>query len=199
MAICEEFVKYKIYDLGLVSFSPDYSIDCGTYRGYFTFLMGEKFPTCKKICIEPHPENYRVLLHTISTNKLQNITTYNKALSTTPGKIALELWGSNMATNQLEKDSLYNVDVETLNLFSILNTIAHSSKLVIKVDIEGSELDFFPACIANLPNICAVYLETHDGWKSLGTIKEEFTKYGFSFSILRDRGQYIDSFAFRIY
>ncbi|MEJ7627565.1 MAG: FkbM family methyltransferase [Ferruginibacter sp.] len=197
MAICEEFIKYKIYNLGLIGFLPDHSIDCGAYQGYFSFLIAEKYPECKKICIEPHPENYKSLLSGIINNNIQKVTTFNKALSTIKGKISLELWGSNMAKLYSIKSSTNEVSVETIDLYEFLNVIKANESLVIKVDIEGGELDFFPACIDKLPAKCAVYLETHDAWRSLKGIEQKFVESGFSFSILRDRGLYIDSYAVR--
>lgn len=197
MAICEEFVKYKIYDLSLVDFIPEISMDCGSYRGYFTFLVNDRFTNCKKICIEPHPGNYKMLLKTIADNGIQNIETINKALSKSPDTVVLELWGSNMALNDSKQGPQNLVNVETATLFNLLAALDPQVTLLLKVDIEGSELDFFPECIGMLPACCAVYLETHDGWNSLHSIKCQFEECGFRFSVLRDRGLYIDSFAIR--
>ncbi len=198
MAICEEFIKYRIYNLDLLGFSPTNSIDCGAYRGYFSFLVDEKFPSCEKICIEPHQENYKFLTNVIKENKIKNIEVINKALSVNEKSVYLELWGSNLATNDNIMNSQYKVEVPSLNLFDLLNEVEKQDKLILKVDIEGSELDFFPSCIKDLPSNCAVFLETHDGWNSLKSIKETFIELGFSFEVLRDRGLYIDSFAQRI-
>jgi FkbM family methyltransferase len=195
MAICEEFVLHQIYNLQLLSFVPDYSIDCGTYRGYFSFLVADKFVACDLICVEPHPDNYAAFTQSAKQNGLKNIRIHHKALSATAGSIMLELWGSNMAKN--EEEGVSKVAVETISLYELLKDIPAGKKLLLKVDIEGSELDFFPACITQLPAVCAVFLETHDGWQSLHTIKQQFIEAGFSFSVLRDRGLYIDSFAQR--
>lgn len=197
MAICEEFIKYKIYNLSLIKFKPDYAIDCGTYRGYFTFLLTEKFSHCKKICIEPHPDNYKKLIDTAIQNQIELFSTYNNALSKEKGTISLELWGSNLSKNEEALPNSHFVDIPTIDLDDILFKIKKEDKLVLKMDIEGSELEFFPSCINSLPTTCAVYLETHDGWNSLHNIKKEFEKNGFSFTVLRERSLYIDSFAQR--
>lgn len=69
--------------------------------------------------------------------------------------------------------------------------------MLLKVDIEGAELDFFPSIINKLPSNCAIFLETHDGWNSLAAIKKKFIEEGFYFEVIRERSQFIDSFAQR--
>ncbi len=197
MAICEEFMIYKIYNLNLLKFNPDYCIDCGTYRGYFTFLMAGKFPNCKTICIEPQPDNYRKLLNAANENNIELFSSHNNALSLKKGEVSLELWGSNLVKKVEGEVNGQYVDIPTIDLYEILAKIGNSDNFVLKMDIEGSELDFFPECISRLPTTCTVYLETHDGWNSLNDIKQRFVDNGFSFTVLRERSLYIDSFAQR--
>ena len=134
MAICEEFIKYKIYDLSLLKFTPDVSIDCGTYRGYFSFLIHEQFKNCKIVCIEPHPENYKSLMKSVSENSIENVVAFNNALSTKQGSIELELWGSNMSKNDANQNSPNLVSVATIDLFEILKSMKQSEKLMLKME-----------------------------------------------------------------
>jgi hypothetical protein len=84
--------------------------------------------------------------------------------------------------------------IETIDLYKI---IENKNELILKIDIEGAELEYFPKIIEALPSKCAVYLETHDDWNSLVEIKKVFLSNNFSFFIIRERGQFIDSFAQR--
>jgi FkbM family methyltransferase len=197
MAICEEFVKYNIYDLDLVPFEPDEIIDGGAYRGYFTFLARKRFRSSRLICVEPHPGNFKELKNSFESNKIADFTLYNNALSKSQSHIQLEIWGSNTATFGERSPACEYIEVATLDLTDLVNAVPPGKSLLLKVDIEGSELDFFPQCIGLLPAKCAVFLETHDGWTSLKGIKEIFEHAGFKFSVLRDRGLYIDSLAIR--
>jgi FkbM family methyltransferase len=197
MAICEEFVKYNIYDLDLIGFQPDEIIDGGAYRGYFTFLARRKFRSSRLICVEPHPGNFIELKNSLENNKITDFTLYNNALSNSRSHIQLEIWGSNTATFGERSPSGEYIEIATLDLADLIKAVPAGRSLLLKVDIEGSELDFFPQCIALLPPKCAVFLETHDGWNSLKGIKEEFENKGFKFKVLRDRDLYIDSLAIR--
>lgn len=197
MAICEEFVKYNIYDLDLIGFQPDEIIDGGAYRGYFSFLARKRFSSSRLICVEPHPGNFMELKKSLESNKISGFTLYNNALSKSQSHIQLEIWGSNTATFGEKSPSGEYIDIATLDLTDLIKAVPAGKSLLLKVDIEGSELDFFPECIGLLPAKCAVFLETHDGWASLNHIKERFENAGFKFSVLRDRDLYIDSVAIR--
>jgi FkbM family methyltransferase len=197
MAICEEFVKHNIYDLDLISFQPDEIIDGGAYRGYFSFLARRRFRSSRLVCVEPHPGNFTELKNSLESNKITDFTLYNNALSKSRSHIQLEIWGSNTATFGERSPSCDYIEVATLDLADLINAVPAGKSLLLKVDIEGSELDFFPQCIGLLPAKCAVFLETHDGWNSLKGIKEAFENAGFRFTVLRDRDLYIDSVAIR--
>jgi FkbM family methyltransferase len=197
MAICEEFVKYNIYDLDLIRFEPDEIIDGGAYRGYFTFLARRRFHSSRLTCVEPHPGNFKELKSSLESNKIGDFTLYNNALSKSRSHIQLEIWGSNTARFGEKSPSGEYIEIATLDLTDLLKAVPAGKSLLLKVDIEGSELDFFPQCIDLLPAKCAVFLETHDGWTSLNNIKDRFESAGFKFSVLRDRDLYIDSLAVR--
>jgi FkbM family methyltransferase len=197
MAICEEFVKYNIYDLDLIGFQPDEIIDGGAYRGYFTFLARKRFPSSRLICVEPHPGNFTELKNSLESNRVTDFTLYNNALSKSLSHIQLEIWGSNTATFGKKPPAGEYIEIATLDLTDLIKAVRAGKSLLLKVDIEGSELDFFPQCIELLPAKCAVFLETHDGWNSLKGIKEAFEKAGFKFTVLRDRDLYVDSLAIR--
>jgi FkbM family methyltransferase len=198
MAICEEFVKYGLYDLDRLKFVPDCSIDCGAYQGYFTLLIHARFPACKKICVEPHPVNFRQLIGTMKRNRVDLNAAYNKALSSSGAALSLELWGSNMSATTDKTLPSYIVEVPSMSLQEVMRGILPTEKTILKMDIEGGELDFFPGIIPSLPDTCAVFLETHDGWNSLPAIRKEFEISGFEFTVIRERTLYIDVFAQRV-
>ena len=197
MAVCEEFVKFEIYDMSLVTFQPVKVIDGGAYRGYFSYLVKNRFPEARLVCIEPHPGNYKELMSSFRENDIQNFEVLNYALAGMQDHIVLELWGSNMAKKEERKESAEYVSVPAIDLTEMIKKLPKDESLLLKVDIEGSELDFFPKCIEYLPRTCAVFLETHDGWNSLPSIKACFEEHGFTFSVIRARDLYIDSFAIR--
>jgi FkbM family methyltransferase len=192
MAIASEFLIENIYDFSKLKFIPKHIIDCGGYKGYFTWSALKKFKKSNFICFEPHPENYNSIKDIVIENDLSNVEIINKALSTSCESLKLCINGT-MAGLYSTNGKI--IDIEAIDLNKI---VENKCDLLLKVDIEGAELEFFPAIIYNLPQKCAVYLETHDSWNSLHSVKKVFLENGFEFQVIRERGLYIDSFAQRI-
>ena len=192
MAIASEFLIENIYDFSKLKFAPKNIIDCGGYKGYFTWAALKNFKKSSFICVEPHPQNYDSIKDVVKENNLSNIEIINKALSISANPLKLFINGT-MA--DLYSNNGLIVDIETIDLNTI---IENKCELLLKVDIEGAELEFFPSIIYALPQKCAVYLETHDSWESLSRIKKIFLDNGFEFQVIRERDLYIDSFAQRI-
>ena len=194
MAICNEFFIQNTYNLTRLSFIPERIIDCGAYRGYFSFLAVKNFPMASITAIEAHPANFEKIKTFIKLNNLQKIELLHGAISCSDDSfIDLFFEGSN---GSMMNSFGYNskvTKVKTIDLVQFVN----QNNLLLKVDIEGAELDFFPSIIDKLPSRCAVFLETHNGWESLKDIQEKFICEGFSFEIIRERNQFIDIFAQR--
>lgn len=193
MAICKEFFLKNAYDLNDINFIPEQIIDCGAFKGYFSILATNKFPSSKILSIEAHPLNYKSIVSSIGTNSLTNIIPINKAISASKVKIKLYIEGTNSNINLLKYNNY--LFIETINLNDIIDK---NKSVVLKVDIEGAEVEFFPEIINSLPDTCYVFLETHDGWISLQKIKERFIENGFKFQVCSEKGIYIDSIAQRV-
>ena len=194
MAICSEFFIENMYDLSRVGFEPLLVIDCGGYKGYFTWLARKKFPKAKFICIEAHQTNYNDIVKTAAVNKIDNVDIVYAAVSDSDKAVEFFFEGSSGSMDNNFSTKAGSVFVQPVNLYKL---IEGSNNLILKVDIEGAELDFFPAIIDSLPKKCAIFLETHDGWNSLGDIRHQFIRNGFLFKVNRERDRYIDSFAQR--
>ena len=154
MAIASEFLTENIYDFSKLKFIPKHIIDCGGYKGYFTWSALKKFKKSNFICIEPHPGNYNSIKEVVLENTLSNIKIINKALSTSREPLKLCVNGT-MADIYSNIGKI--IEIETIDLNKI---IENRCDLLLKVDIEGAELEFFPDIIYALPRRCAVYLES---------------------------------------
>jgi len=192
--ILYEFLFDNAYDLDQINFDPEWVIDCGTYRGFFTFKALKKFEKSNFICIEPHPKNFLEIKKSFTKIKSSGISLINKAISPNSGFIDFFQSGTFGAIDGLSrKDD--TTRIETIDLITI---IEGKKNIILKIDIEGAELQYFPKIIESFPNKCAIFLETHDGWNSLDEIQRVFQEKGFSFYVIRERGQFIDSFFQRI-
>ncbi|RZK10990.1 MAG: FkbM family methyltransferase [Flavobacterium sp.] len=193
MEICKEFFLQNLYDLERIKFIPELIIDCGGFKGYFSILASEKFPNAEIICIEPHPINSVDIEEHLNSNNSKTIKLIPKGISRSKEPIKFFVDGTIGSLDTKLTSEKFHM-VETIDLEEL---IVNDTPLLLKVDVEGAELEFFPTIIDRLPQQCFVFLETHDGWNSLNEIKNKFLLNGFSFELISERGEFIDSIAQR--
>jgi FkbM family methyltransferase len=127
--------------------------DVGANIGFYSISLGTKLKkvlnTSKIYAFEPVQTNFQRLKHLIELNELTEIVTpFNIALGNTKGEIPLRLEGKGSTGNAF----WVRGDLETIDQPNQLSSITKLDNFVkennikkcdlIKVDIEGAELDF---------------------------------------------------------
>lgn len=120
-------------------------IDIGAHVGYYTLISaGLAGANGKVLAFEPDPTNHSLLLGNIALNGFQNITVVNKAVSDRTGAGVLfqtKLDSGRHSTYQHDIPLAGTVDIETVSLDAILNEEGNPKVDLIKIDVEGAELD----------------------------------------------------------
>ena len=120
-------------------------IDIGAHVGYYSLLAARQAgPTGKVYAFEPEPENHRLLLGNIQRNGYINVTALRQAVSNRVGPTALFLTaldnGRHSAYRQgLPESGVIEVSATTLDVF--LDTVSRPRVGLVKVDVEGGEMD----------------------------------------------------------
>lgn len=161
--IYEEVFMDRTYDLGHVTFMPDAIVDCGAFEGYFSLLATARFPGAPVIAFEPNAENFAGLLANIQANRL-DVDARCEAVSTADGQALFtgEGCGGHLAGAEAAGQA---GTVATCDLRRVLAQIA-STRLLLKLDVEGEERSLIPAILQQLPPQCAVFFEWHHGDES---------------------------------
>ena len=118
----------------------DTVIDVGGHIGLF-MLFCEQFCRKGKIyCFEPALDNYRILLDNVKLNNLENVFSFNTAVSKQDGNIPLYL-NDDASGHSVFLKSSNSIQVESMTLQKIfdLNNIKKCNLL--KLDCEGSEYE----------------------------------------------------------
>lgn len=159
-AIFEQVFVQGDYDLA-INFVPGVIVDAGANIGLFTILMKNRFPQAKVICIEPDPENVRLLE--------KNTAPYTSISVETAG-----LWHEDKMLRVFDKHNMGFSAMVTEESGQITNTrsITMDSLLkkygldrvdILKIDIEGSEEAVFSRNFENwLPKVKMIIIELHD-------------------------------------
>jgi FkbM family methyltransferase len=126
-------------------------IDAGANQGEFTVFAAKRLPTGRVLAFEPMPEMYRRLTDNVVANGFANVRAIPEGLWSEPGPRQLFLChdlfddGSrNLGLGTLYKPAGQSVQVETITC-TTLDAVMGAEQLtrvdVIKVDVEGSELE----------------------------------------------------------
>jgi len=127
-------------------------VDIGANIGKYTVMVGKRLGSNGKvIAIEPEPENFQALLKNVEANRLQNVVPLNIACCSANGEARLYLHRyapglHTMAANH-KRQLCREVIVPGRTLDSILNEFAIEKVKLIKIDVEGAELEVLKGAI----------------------------------------------------
>ncbi|MEM1510343.1 MAG: FkbM family methyltransferase [Nitrososphaerota archaeon] len=141
-------------------------VDVGAHIGRYTILVAKFMKGGLIIAIEPEPYNFRALVCSIRSSRLKNVIAYRAAAHDISGK-TLRLYGygaaSSIAIQWSDRSSL----VESVSLDDLLKTLPSNVKLsqyklIIKIDVEGNELNVIKGAMKTLTNyrpiiICEIF------------------------------------------
>jgi len=136
-------------------------VDAGAKIGDITKAVASNFIKC--LCFEPAKKNYQILIQNLAINiQSQNVIPYNFALGseTTTKKFFLssERNGDNrFFVSSNEKFESYDVQIKKLD--DILSSNNINEKIIIKMDVQGAELDIMKGSKKTLEHDCLIITE----------------------------------------
>jgi FkbM family methyltransferase len=167
----EERVQPEILDLK----DGESFVDVGANVGYYTLKAASMASTnnssAKIISIEAHPDNFRALCRNITCNGYTNVLPLNKAIWDSKGTITLCQRVSQgrlltddakvLLDHSTEMDSGLAVQADTLD--NIIKEYNVQNIGVIKMDIEGAEVQALKAASETMRRTRKLVVEVHDG------------------------------------
>ncbi|MBU1132777.1 FkbM family methyltransferase [Patescibacteria group bacterium] len=173
-------------------------LDIGANSGTFTYFVSTMVGDEGKVyAFEPEPANYKALDRLVKSKNLQNVKTYNVALSSKQGTETLFVDKLSPGSHSFAEDNLISatkngIEVQTTTLDSVL--AANGRVDIIKIDVQGAEGMVFEGGqkLLQQEGPISIFLEFWPGgMKKLGTdpirFLQSFTDNGFNISIL-DKG-----------
>jgi len=144
--------------------NPEFILDCGANIGLASIFFMSRFPSAHIVAVEPEDSNFRLLEHNLSyyyprAECLRNaIWNCNTELSVknlrSAGKWAFVVG---------KRESMEEGDLTSITIADIMKKYNRDSIDILKVDIEGAELELFSSNYEYwLPKTKAIMIETHD-------------------------------------
>jgi FkbM family methyltransferase len=194
--IYEECFIRRVYDLALLPFKPDIVVDCGGFEGYFTLLARARFPVARFVVFEPHPVNYGLMCSNFERNSV-DVDARREAVSNRAGEMFFSGagFGGSLICSAAEEAG---IRVRVANLCDVITGLS-PCRLLLKLDVEGEEINILPDLVPLLPPTCGVFFESHHGNEGFEKLNGLLRRAGF----LVTRGNthdetFVDAFAIRV-
>lgn len=146
---------------------PDWTVlDVGASIGLFCLRNAPRTSRGRVYAFEPNEESYSRLLENIRLNRLANVSALNAAVGSTDGQGFLEVDPTSFTSGKMRMDiprdrskGSHTTNVLTIDAFAERNVIDHIHLL--KVDVEGAELEVLRGARRTLPKVGRIVLEYH--------------------------------------
>ncbi|MHA1768090.1 MAG: FkbM family methyltransferase [Promethearchaeota archaeon] len=154
-------------------------VDIGANKGYFSLIaakiVGEQGLV---FTFEPEPQNCEWIQKNIELNNYKNITLFPYALGAKNGKTRLFIGkksGWHSLLPDLDTGTGESIEIEQKTLDSVLKEMKHERVDMIKIDVEGSELEVLKGAQKILESNKNIFLLI-DVHTTLGVSPEEVEK-----------------------
>lgn len=159
-------------------------LDVGANVGLFALKIKNQLPDVKIICVEPDPDNFKILEKNLKPYK--NVILINAALWTHKTKLKIydkfNFGKYGMVVEEDETDG----EINALSINDLIENFAIKQIDILKIDIETSEKKIFSTNDLNwLKLVKVVIIELHD-WMEKGcskpffkAINEQFSSYSY--------------------
>lgn len=165
--------------------NPCLVIDAGAHIGLGSVFFANKYPNASIVSIEADPKNFDLLYENVSN--YENITPLQRAIWGEKTSVNLKT-GSTNTRSQVKKEGKSSREIKTTTVGSILGKSTCNRVDILKLDIEGAEVEVLSDPDGWGRSVNAVLVEPHDEIKpsSSSVIKSFSKKYNFD---VRKKGE----------
>jgi len=173
----------------------DVFIDLGGNEGYFSIIAARRVGVSGRVfCIEPQERLWPTIIKNANANSISNVTLIPIGISDIPGQTTITLYPSlNTGASSIVssfRTKFYPKQKISLNtLDSLIQNYEIDEVALIKIDIEGYEVNALRSCCRALKNhvIKKLLIEIHpEQLKKLGQTEDDLFKlmlgYGYNYN-----------------
>ena len=156
-------------------------IDVGANQGFYTLKVKEISPQARVVAVEPNPGEYDILAENLLLNGIGGVKLENVAIGAADGMLKMEvipqigaIGGQMLRIPErpwIKDEFVKTLEVPALALDSLFEKHGIIEVDVLKVDVEGLELDIFTSC-RRLSCVKRIVTEYHSA-----DIKVELIRY----------------------
>ena len=159
---------------------PRFIVDAGAHIGCSALFFAESFPRANIVAIEPHSENYQLLLR--NTRDQQRIRAIHAAVWHRPEAVVIANERSDPWGFQFKSAGKESTTIQGLTVSSAMRECGLERIDLLKLDVEGAEKDIFDAGDLDwMTRTHAIIIELHDRFRPgcEAAFLRAATRYGF--------------------
>jgi FkbM family methyltransferase len=156
------YVSAGAYELELPH-PPRLIIDLGANVGFASVDFASRYPGSTVLAVEPHPDNVTLLRRNVRS--LSQVDVIEGAAWPHPGQLVLEDPGKGFWGFRVSEPSGEGGAVPAVTIPQLLARAGAESIDLLKVDIEGSEVELFSEDTEWLGHVRVVAIELHDRFR----------------------------------
>jgi FkbM family methyltransferase len=161
----------------------DTIIDVGGHVGLFSVYAAYLCKSGVVFSFEPDGENFRLLEENIALNKLENIKSFNLAVSSKIGKVKIYQNKCDQAAHTIFGTGKNFVEVKALSLQEIFESNSIVKCNLLKLDCEGAEYEILGSLpeeyFKKIDRICLEYHPIENSTVLLHNLKTHLDKLGY--------------------
>lgn len=145
--------------------NPSFILDAGANIGSSSIQFALKYPNCKILAIEPEECNFKILQ--MNTEPFDNIVCVQAGLWGSEMKREIRNrdtghWGYTLMDSVAKTTSLTGQEINCITVPQIMSEHDVDSIDILKMDIEGGEIDVFKTSSDWIDSVKIITIELHD-------------------------------------
>lgn len=175
--VYDEVFILKSYDINLGD--PLFIVDAGAHIGLSSVYFARKYPKAIIVAIEPEPHNFDILL--MNTRDYDNVRPIQAGLWSR--KTHLRIEDSDVPTWSFRvSECTSDEGIPAIGIRDIMSEFNTTQIDILKMDIEGSELEVLSHYNSWIDNVKTIIIELHDRFQPGCTDALEKAISGFNYS-----------------
>jgi FkbM family methyltransferase len=146
-------------------------VDAGGYIGTAAMVFARAFPSATVVTLEPSIANFAVLKRNVSP--FANIVAINKALNSQCGRLQLmDRWAGTWGFSTYDvadancPDPVLLHSTDALTIPCLLKQFGKNGIDILKLDIEGAELEIFNSSASWIERTSVIFVELHERFRA---------------------------------
>lgn len=136
-------------------------IDIGANIGLYSLLAAKSNRNCKVFSFEPNPDTYKRFEYNIRLNNIENIYPYKLAVSDFNGLSYFKKSKNTWVSKITDSKDMETIEVDTITLDEIIKDNSIEIIDLLKIDVEGSELNVIKGSTNTIKIVKKIILEYH--------------------------------------